>query len=56
MNVDRLCGVPVAQQKVVPDEQFADPVSGEVGRRVGFESHRIYSFIHPGGVTVATLS
>ncbi len=46
MNYDRLCGVLVAQQKVVPDEQFADLVSGEGGRRVGFESHRIclYSF------------
>jgi hypothetical protein len=41
MNYDRLCGVLVAQQKVVPDERFADLVSGEGGRRVGFESHRI---------------
>ena len=42
MNVDRLCGVLVAQQKVVPDEKFADLVSGEGGRRVGFESQDIY--------------
>jgi hypothetical protein len=41
MGYDRLCGVLVAQQKVVPDERFADQVSGEHGRRVGFESHRI---------------
>ncbi len=50
MNYDRLCGVLVAQQKVVPDERFADQVSGERGRRVGFESHRIclYSFFMVG--------
>ncbi len=50
MGYDRLCGVLVAQQKVVPDERFADQVSGERGRRVGFESHRIclYSFFYGG--------
>jgi hypothetical protein len=42
MLLDRLRGVLVAQQKVVPDERFADLVSGEGGRRVGFESQSIY--------------
>lgn len=41
MACDRLHGVLVAQQKVVPDEKFADLVSGEGGRRVGFESQGI---------------
>jgi hypothetical protein len=35
---DRLRGVLVAQQKVVPAEKFADLVSGEGGRRDRFES------------------
>ena len=43
MGYNRLCGVLVAQQKVVPNERLAGLVSGEGGRRVGFESHRIYS-------------
>ena len=42
MNIDRLRGVSVAQQKVVPDERFADLVSGEGGRRDRFESCSIY--------------
>ena len=33
----------LAQQKVVLTEKFADRVSDERGRRVGFESQRIYS-------------
>jgi hypothetical protein len=41
MGYDRLHGVLVAQQKGVPDEKFADSVSGESGSRVGFESQGI---------------
>ena len=42
MDYDRLRGVLVAQQKGVPNERLAGLVSSESGRRVGFESHRIY--------------
>jgi hypothetical protein len=41
MACDRLHGVLVAQQKVVPNEQLAGSVSGEGGRRVGFDSQGI---------------
>lgn len=41
MAYDRLRGVLVAQQKGVPDEKFADLVSGESGRRARFESSSI---------------
>ena len=40
MNLDRLRGVLVAQQKGVPDEKFADLVSGESGSRGRFESYK----------------
>ena len=48
MGYDRLRGVLVAQQKVVPNERLAGLVSGEGGRRVGFESQSIYSLFCPG--------
>ena len=44
IGYDRLRGVLVAQQKVVPAERFADLVGGEGGRRDRFKSCSIYLF------------
>ena len=52
MGYDRLCGVSVAQQKVVLVERLAGLVSDEGGRRGGFESHRIYSNLFYGAISV----
>jgi hypothetical protein len=41
MLLDRLRGVLVAQQKLVPAERLAGLVNGEGGSRVGFESQSI---------------